>query len=94
MTSLARQRDAGNVGQDLQKYLQLTELDRKYGRVLGLEGDIGLGDIRKRYLQLTKEYHPDKVLHLGPKLREVAEAEMRKINEAYEYFRKKYGIWM
>jgi DnaJ-domain-containing protein 1 len=38
-----------------------------------------------------QEYHPDKVSSLGPKLREVAEAEAQKINAAYEFFTRKYG---
>jgi DnaJ like chaperone protein len=38
------------------------------------------------------QYHPDRVAHLGPKLREVAEHEMKEINEAYDFFRRKYGF--
>lgn len=34
--------------------------------------------------------HPDKVHQLGEKLKEVAEQEMKKINEAYNYFERKY----
>ena len=35
------------------------------------------------------QYHADKVNHLGEKLRKVAEEEMKKINEAHNYFEKK-----
>ena len=48
--------------------------------------------IKSAYRKLAFKYHPDKVSHLGSKIREVAESEMKKINEAYEYFQKKYSI--
>ena len=38
-----------------------------------------------------REYHPDKVVALGPKLRELAENETKKINAAYEFFTDKYA---
>jgi len=63
-----------------------------YANVLGLKGKVTKKDIRKQYLQLVKEYHPDKVSHLGDKLRTVAEEEMKKINEAYDYFKKTYNF--
>ena len=37
------------------------------------------------------EYHPDRVAALGPKLRELAESESKKINAAYEYFCERHG---
>lgn len=43
--------------------------------------------------QLIQQYHPDKVAALGPKLRELAEAEVKKINTAYTLLlRKSKGI--
>ena len=61
-----------------------------YGRVLGLKGQVTFDDIRRRYRELVAQYHPDKVSHLGPKLREVAENEMKEINEAYQFFKHRY----
>lgn len=61
-----------------------------YGKVLGLKGKLSLADVRKNYIYLVSQYHPDKASHLGPKLREAAEIEMKEINEAFEYFKKKY----
>jgi hypothetical protein len=66
--------------------------DARYGRILGLKGTVTGDEVRKRYLTLMAEYHPDKVNHLGAKLKEVAEEESRHITEAYEYFRKKYNL--
>jgi DnaJ-domain-containing protein 1 len=64
----------------------------KCGKILGLAGKMTPRDINKKYRELMTQYHPDKVSKLGPKLREVAEAESKKINEAYDYFRKKYDF--
>ena len=61
-----------------------------YGSVLGLSHNYTLDDIRSGYLKLAAQYHPDKVDHLGPKLKSVAEQEMKQINEAYLFFRNKY----
>ena len=59
-----------------------------FANVLGLKGKVTKKDIRKQYLHLVTQYHPDKVAHLGDKLIAVAEEEMKKINEAYDYFKK------
>ena len=51
---------------------------------------MSFAEIKKAYHKKVMQYHPDKVSQLGEKLREVAEQEMKKINEAYNYFEKKY----
>ena len=61
-----------------------------HARVLGLSGKITFDDIKRCYRERMQEYHPDKVSSLGPKLREVAESEAKKINAAYEFFTIKY----
>ena len=62
-----------------------------HARVLGLRGRVTFDDIRRHYRQRMLEYHPDKVASLGPKLREVAEEETKRINAAYEFFEGKYS---
>jgi hypothetical protein len=69
-----------------------VDADRYFGEVLGLKGQVTKLDIARRYKELAAQYHPDKVNHLGPKLRAVAESEMKAINEAYDFFRHKYNI--
>ena len=79
--------------QDFQRPKQPTIKDeRYYGKVLGLKGRITKEDVKCSYRELCQQYHPDRVNHLGPKLKEVAEKEMKKINEAYAYFENMYGI--
>lgn len=65
--------------------------DAYYGRILGLHGRVTWPDVRARYRELVVQYHPDKVNHLGPKLRAVAEQEMKEINEAFDHFKRRYG---
>jgi len=42
--------------------------------------------------RLIQQYHPDKVARLGTKLRELAEAEGKRINVAYALLRKARGL--
>ncbi len=60
--------------------------------VLGLGGvkDFGIDDVKQAYRELAVQYRPDKVAHLGPRLRQVAEEEMKKINEAYAFFTQRH----
>lgn len=75
-----------------QPYQGSDRNEKDYAHKLGLKGRISIDDIKGRYRELVAQYHPDKVEHLGPKLKEVAEREIKEINAAYEYFRRKYGI--
>lgn len=52
--------------------------------VLGVSRTASPSEIRSAYLLRCKEYHPDKVAHLGVKLREAAEHEMKEIQLAYD----------
>ncbi|MCA1766225.1 MAG: DnaJ domain-containing protein [Desulfobulbaceae bacterium] len=65
--------------------------DERYYGVLGLKPDAGFDEIRKAYRKLSKEYHPDKVSHLGEEFRRVAEEKMKEINEAYNHLKKKFN---
>ena len=65
--------------------------ETSHARVLGLRGRVTFADIKRHYRERMLEYHPDKVAALGPKLRELAENESKKINAAYEFFTAKYA---
>ncbi len=66
--------------------------ERYFGRVLGLRGEVDRATVKRQYRELVVQYHPDKVEHLGAKLKAVANSEMKEINLAYEYFKNKYQI--
>jgi DnaJ like chaperone protein len=65
------------------------ESELKYKKVMGINGEYTKESLKKKYRKLATEYHPDKVAHLGDKMKEVAEREMKEINEAYEYLNNK-----
>jgi DNA segregation ATPase FtsK/SpoIIIE-like protein len=41
-------------------------------------------EITEAYRKMAKMYHPDKVAHLAPEFRELAEHRMKEINQAYQ----------
>ncbi len=57
--------------------------------LLGVEQDAPAADIKKRYYELSKLYHPDKVAHLGPELQQLAHEKMKLINSAYRSLMRK-----
>jgi DnaJ like chaperone protein len=68
---------------------QKNKDERYFESILGLHPGSTSDEIKNRYRELVMQYHPDRVAHLGPKLREVAEQQMREINEAYDFFKSK-----
>lgn len=69
-----------------------VNLERLHRETLGLRGQVTPETVRKAYKNRVREYHPDQVARLGIKLRVLAEEETKRINEAYAYFRKRYGF--
>jgi DnaJ like chaperone protein len=69
----------------------LSEEDRAYAEILELEENAieDFDAIKAIYRKRIAQYHPDKVLAMGPEIREIAEQKAKEINEAYEYFRAK-----
>ena len=65
--------------------------DKACAKALGLSGKLTMREVQRIYRQRIAEYHPDKVAHLGPKLRAVAETESKRLNIAYQYFQERYG---
>jgi DnaJ like chaperone protein len=63
----------------------------EYYRILGLEPGADFDRIKSAYRQLSRQYHPDKVSHLGEEFRQVAEEKMKEINQAYHHLKKKFS---
>lgn len=55
--------------------------------VLGVRPGASREEIESAYRRLVKEYHPDRVAHLGEELRELAHRKMIEIQEAYAQLR-------
>lgn len=51
--------------------------------ILELENIATSEDIKYAYRRKMKGYHPDKVAHLGEKLKKMADLETKKLNSAY-----------
>jgi DnaJ like chaperone protein len=56
--------------------------------VLGAERGDSMDVIKKKYRDLAKKYHPDRVSHLGEEFRELANEKFRAIQKAYETIEK------
>lgn len=68
------------------------EKAKYYGQILGLSGKISKSYIRKKYLELIAQYHPDKVFDLGEDLKVLAEIKTKQLNAAYDWMKKKHNI--
>ena len=82
-------REEKNGPHDSRRRRAHTRNEDYYAEILGLNGDMSPSHIKSRYSDLAKQYHPDRVQHLGGEFREMAERKMKEINEAYEYFKNK-----
>jgi len=49
-------------------------------------------EVKAAYHRQSRLYHPDKVQHLGEKLKQVANAEAQSINAAYQEIKRQRGI--
>ncbi|MFQ5862099.1 MAG: DnaJ family molecular chaperone [Candidatus Brocadiales bacterium] len=61
-------------------------------RVLGLDKSAPREEIKRRYLELSAKYHPDKVSHLGKELMDLAHRKFVGISKAYEEIQKERGL--
>ncbi len=69
-----------------------SQKSKHYGKILELTGSIKKSEIRKKYLKLVGQYHPDKVESLGIDLRTMADERTKEINEAYEWIKNKHNL--
>ena len=61
-------------------------------KILELDSNATMSEIKTAYRKMAKKYHPDKVLHLGEEHQKGAEEQFRKVQEAYEQLQKEKGI--
>lgn len=55
----------------------------RWNEILGVPYTADEEEIRAAYKNLIKQYHPDKVSHLGDDIKSVAEAKTKEINKAF-----------
>lgn len=73
-----------------QFHQQAASADRDF-EILGLAPGASWDEIRKAYRNLSMQYHPDKVNHLGEEFKRVAEEKMKELNVAYQQLEKRFG---
>jgi DnaJ like chaperone protein len=56
--------------------------------ILGIDSSASREEIQAAYRARMREYHPDKVAHLGEELQKVAHRKAVEIQQAYEQLRK------
>ena len=66
------------------------EKENAYYADLELQPGADFPTLKKAYRRMVKLYHPDLFQH-DSKKQEIAKEVTRKINEAYNYFEKKFG---
>jgi len=66
------------------------EKNAYYGQLIGLSGKVTKEQIRSKYIGMIFLYHPDRVQHLGPEIKELAETKSKELNAAYDWFKEKY----
>lgn len=67
--------DESFVSEEIQEALEILELE---------EESVSIDEIKKAYRKLAKEFHPDRMQGLTPKMKEIAVKEFTKLKQAYE----------
>ena len=65
------------------------KIEEKYYKILELEYGAGFSEIKQAYRKLLKKYHPD-MFQNDLKKSEIAKQVTQQLNEAYNYFERKY----
>ena len=86
-----KKKAGANTG-EAKKVIFPTIEELEMAKVLGLpkEDLEDFSKIKTTYRTTIAQYHPDKVSALGTEIRDVAEKKAKEINQAYEFFRKKF----
>lgn len=80
-----------NTDQESIRNMFIPETNGAY-KVLGVDKNAPIAEIKKAYRKLAIKYHPDKVNYLGEDFRKDAEEKFQKINEAYEEIKNERGF--
>lgn len=87
---------AGYLGINSRDYASIKAMfynssDNAY-KVLEIDKNATVEEIKKAYRKMAKKYHPDRVRHLGKEHQEGAEEKFRQVQTAYEQLQKERGF--
>jgi len=68
-----------------------SDSDKHY-QILNVTRSASIDDIKKSYRHLSKQYHPDRVSHLGDEFAKLASEKFQIINKSYEEIKKEKGF--
>ena len=83
-----QQRASGARQQRSNAHVSPTEKKLDPYTTFNLSPNASQAEIDARYKELAKDYHPDRVAHLGEDLRKVAHEKMIEIQRAYDHLSK------
>ena len=69
------------------KAMFYSSKDNAY-KILEIDKDASVDEIKKVYRKMAKKYHPDRLVHLGKEHQAGAEEKFRQVQEAYEQLQK------
>ena len=83
---------AGYLGISAKDYESIKAMfynskDNAY-KILEIEKDATVEEIKRAYRTMAKKYHPDRLVHLGDEHKKGAEEKFRQVQEAYEQLQK------
>ncbi len=73
------------------KAMFVKEVDSNY-KILEVDPNASMDDIKKAYRKMAVKYHPDKVSHLGEDVQRAANEKFQKISAAYEAIKTQRGV--
>lgn len=73
------------------KAMFYKEADNAY-KILEIDKNASVSEIKKAYRTMVKKYHPDKLQHLPTHLQKGAEEKFRAVQEAYDSLQKQKGF--
>ncbi|NJO01447.1 MAG: DnaJ domain-containing protein [Bacteroidia bacterium] len=86
-----QQQSGADQGYAYQSAQQSTwDMEAKYYDALEIKPGAGFEEIKAAYKTVMKKYHPDRYAN-NPEKQGYAQQICQKINEAYDYFKKKYA---
>lgn len=81
-----RQADVGSL-----KAMFVKDTNSAY-KVLEIQPNASIEEIKKAYRRMASKYHPDKVSHLGEQYANDAKEKFQKVQEAYDTIQKERGF--
>jgi len=61
-------------------------------KILEIEKDASVSEIKSAYRKMVKKYHPDKLIHMDEAYQQGAKEKFNEVQKAYEKLQKERGF--